>query len=201
MPIFFQQQINDDTRLGIWRIEEPESFFENNVPIFSQVSHPHKRLQRFAGRFLLPYLYPDFPYRLIQIADTKKPFLANEAFHFSISHCGDYAAAIVSKSARVGIDIEIPTTKIEKVASKFLHADEQQNLVTGDLKKLTVLWSAKESVFKWYGDGNVDFSEHIRLQQVDVVKKIIDCSFTKANIDLDINYKIFDDIVLTWVVN
>ena len=115
MPIFFQQQINETTRLGIWKIEETAEFFKANVPQHRDVTHPHKRLQHLAGRFLLQYLFPAFPYELVQIADTRKPFLPNEEFHFSISHCGDYAAAIVSTSKSVGIDIEIPVEKIATI--------------------------------------------------------------------------------------
>src|SRR5215470_6778588 len=126
MPIFFQQQINDTTRLGIWKIEETEEFFKSNVPVHRDVTHPHKRLQHLAGRFLLQYLFPAFPYELIQIADTRKPFLPNEEYHFSISHCGDYAAAIVSKDRRVGIDIEIPVEKILAIQNKFLSVEEKK---------------------------------------------------------------------------
>src|SRR5258705_8617683 len=126
MPIFFQHQISDTTRLGIWKIEETEEFFKGNVPLHRDVTHPHKRLQHLAGRFLLQFLFPDFPYELIRIADTRKPFLQEEQFHFSISHCGDYAAAIVSKERRVGVDIEIPTEKVLKIVHKFLEEKEQQ---------------------------------------------------------------------------
>ena len=95
MPIFYQQDIDDSTKLGIWKIEEDEDFFLEQVPLQRDITHPHKRLQHLAGRFLLKYLFPDFPVKLIKIADTKKPFLEDEAYHFSISHCDDYAAAIV----------------------------------------------------------------------------------------------------------
>src|ERR1043165_22856 len=128
MPIFFQQQINEYTRLGVWKIEETEEFFKHNVPLHRDVTHPHKRLQHLAGRFLLQYLYPDFPYELIQIADTRKPFLPGEQYHFSISHCGDFAAAIVSKDQRVGVDIEIPVEKIERIRDKFLSTDDIDQL-------------------------------------------------------------------------
>ena len=87
MPIFFQHQINETTRLGIWKIEETEDFFKDNVPLHRDVTHPHKRLQHLAGRFLLQFLFPDFPYELIQIADTRKPFLPRRTisfFHFSL---------------------------------------------------------------------------------------------------------------------
>ena len=102
MPVFYQLEIDAFTKLGIWKIEEEEDFFKQYVPILRTVSHPHKKLQHLAGRFLLKYLFADFPSHLIQIADTRKPFLPQEEFHFSISHCGDYAAAIVSSQHRVG---------------------------------------------------------------------------------------------------
>ena len=206
MPIFFQQQINETTRLGIWKIEEAEEFFKANVPQHRDVTHPHKRLQHLAGRFLLQYLSPSFPYELIQIADTRKPFLPNEEFHFSISHCGDYAAAIVSTSKRVGIDIEIPVEKIATIKHKFLTAKEHElfNLIEpGDdrIPLATLLWSAKEAVFKWYGNGGVDFRKEIQLQKQHIGTETIDCFFSKNNSELNIHYRQFDHLVLAWVVS
>ncbi|MFC0771361.1 4'-phosphopantetheinyl transferase family protein [Terrimonas alba] len=207
MPIFFQHRINESTRLGIWKIEETEEFFKGNVPLHRDVTHPHKRIQHLAGRFLLQFLFPDFPYHLIQIADTNKPFLPAEEYHFSISHCGDYAAAIVSKNNRVGIDIEIPVDKIIKVKNKFLGLAEQIewlevfNAGVEQRQLLTLLWSCKESVFKWYGDGGVDFSGQIQLQSRLHDKETIQCFFTKAQVHLLIHYRLFDQLVLSWVVS
>src|SRR5580698_3905983 len=101
MPLFYQHTINRSTKLGVWRIEEPEDFFLEKVPLKRNVSHPQKRLQHLAGRYLLPELFPDFPLQEIIIADTRKPFLENEKYHFSISHSGDFAAAIISSKSRV----------------------------------------------------------------------------------------------------
>lgn len=206
MPIFFQQQINDSTRLGIWKIEETEEFFKSNVPQHRDVTHPHKRLQHLAGRFLLQYLFPAFPYELIQIADTRKPFLPDEQYHFSISHCGDYAAAIVSKDKRVGIDIEIPTEKISRIMYKFLSAKEHEqfHLIQPDKDRIpfaTLLWSAKESVFKWYGNGGVDFRKEIQLKKQHEGIERIDSFFSKNSSELTIHYRQFDHLVLAWVVS
>ena len=205
MPIFFQQEINARTRLGIWKIEETEEFFKGNVPQHRDVTHPHKRLQHLAGRFLLQYLFPDFPYHLIEIADTRKPFLPDEQFHFSISHCGDFAAAIVSKDSRVGIDIEIPLDKIIRIADKFLNEEEkgQWSMVNSEglIKQTTLLWSCKESVFKWYGNGEVDFREHIQLKNQDEVNETLHCFFSKNNSELIIHYREFDGLVLAWIVS
>ena len=210
MPIFFQHQINETTRLGVWKIEETEEFFKGNVPQHRDVTHPHKRLQHLAGRFLLQFLFPDFPYKLIQIAETRKPFLQNEQYHFSISHCGDYAAAIVSKDCRVGIDVEIPTEKVKRIVHKFLSNEEKEifNIHPDgyrdsmfNAKLTTLLWSAKEAIFKWYGDGGVDFREHIQLQNQHEGKEKMDCFFTKSNQQLIIHYRQFDGLVMAWVVS
>jgi phosphopantetheinyl transferase len=211
MPVFFQHQINEYTRLGIWKIEETEEFFKGNVPLHREVTHPHKRLQHLAGRFLLQFLFPDFPYQLIEIADTRKPFLPEEQYHFSISHCGDYAAAIVSKNQRVGIDIEIPVEKIGKIMYKYLSAKEHEifNLVPGaesdstimSFNEPTLLWSAKEAVFKWYGNGGVDFRRQIQLLKQHEGTETIDCFFSKDESELIIHYRQFEGLVLAWVVS
>lgn len=203
MPVFFQQQINEHTRLGVWKIEETEDFFKENVPQHRDVTHPRKRLQHLAGRFLLRFLFPDFPYHLIEIADTRRPFLREAQYHFSISHCGDFAAAIVSADKRVGIDIEIPVEKIIRIQDKYLSKPEKDEFkITGDNTNpglFTLLWSAKESVFKWYGDGEVDFKRHIQLSNLQ--KETIDCYFTKTNSTLNIFYIYFNQLILCWVVS
>ncbi len=217
LPLFYQHTINQTTKLGIWHIEEDENFFLKQVPLQQNITHPHKRLQHLAGRYLLQYLFPDFPYTEIMIADTRKPYLQNEQYHFSVSHCGNYAAAIVSSTHRVGIDIEIPSEKVERIAHKFIHKSEQQFLSilnaqypilntqpqTTNYKPQTVLWSSKEAIFKWYSLGSIDFKEHMQL--AGIIQKQNDSlqlpfNFKKENaIQLNITAKIFDSIVLSWL--
>lgn len=203
MPIFFQQQINEFTRLGVWKIEETEEFFKGNVPLHRDVTHPHKRLQHLAGRFLLQFLFPDFPYELVQIADTRKPYLQDERYHFSISHCGDYAAAIVSSRHRVGVDVEEPVGRILKIKDKFLADTEKEvfnvRSTMSDFQLPTLLWSAKEAVFKWYGVGAVDFRQHIQLSNKQEGEETIDCVFAKTGAALTIHYRRFEGLVLAWV--
>lgn len=199
MPVFFQKEIDVNTRLGIWHIREEESFFKKLVPIHREVTHAHKRLQHLAGRFLLKYLFPDFPSHLIQIADTKKPFLKNEIYHFSISHCGDYAAAIVSATNRVGIDIEIPVEKIARIRHKFLSDEEQETINPLSVVELTQIWSAKEAVFKWYGLGKVDFKDHIQLKTFNDQTEKFRCFFSKNKMEFDVCLSNFDNLCLTYL--
>jgi phosphopantetheinyl transferase len=204
MPIFYQQDIDTYTRLAIWKLEEAEDFFLKVVPLQREITHPHKRLQHLAGRWLLKYLFPEFPLELIRIADTRKPFLENEIFHFSISHCGDYAAVIVSEKCRVGVDIEIPTQKVERIKHKFLHREELEFLKHKGMESivpLTLMWSCKEAVFKWWSYGNVDFSDQIRLLPSDLKVKgsINACFIEKESYDLSLHYNLFEDLCLAWV--
>ena len=211
MPLFYQHNINDTTKLAVWHITEPEDFFLEKVPLKRDIIHWHKRLQHLAGRYLLQELFPDFPYHLIEIADTRKPFLPNEEYHFSISHCGDYAAVIVSKDKRVGIDVELVTPKIDLVKNRFLK-DEELELVAGyQLPEannkyfyfVTLLWSCKEAVFKWNGEGGISFKNHINIKKIsgNDSQGIIDCKFLKdQDMDLIINFQLFQNTCLAWVI-
>jgi phosphopantetheine--protein transferase-like protein len=212
MPLVYQQNINLSTRLGIWHIREPEDFFLEWVPLQREITHPNKRLQHLAGRFLLKELFADFPYDLIKIADTRKPFLQNEAYHFSISHCGAYAAAIVSKELRVGVDVELFTSKVEKIAHKFLSASELEMITAfANLHKiysihqlLTTAWSIKESLYKWFGDGQVEFDEHLLIQKIDIGENEgnATCKFLKeTSIDLKVHFLFFNNNCLSWVMS
>lgn len=203
MPVFFQHQINESTRLGIWKIEETEEFFRGNVPLHRDVTHPKKRLQHLGGRFLLQYLYPDFPYELIRIADTRRPYLEDERYHFSISHCGDYAAALVSSRFRVGVDIELPVDKLQNIRHKFLRPEEEyrmrQWLTNDPIAGLTRLWSAKEAVFKWYGNGGLDFRQDMPLEPGTEENEAI-CQFRPYNTALPIQSHVLGEVVLSYTV-
>ena len=168
MPLVYQQNINLNSRLGLWHIREDQSFFIERGVLAKSINHPHKRMQTSAGRLLLAELYPGFPLNEVQIAPTRKPFLEGDSFHFSISHCDDYAAAIVSRSERVGVDIEVPQPKILALKDKFLSPHEQQIVHGSNDEKLirfTMAWCMKEAVYKWYGLGKVDFRQHMPLDR------------------------------------
>lgn len=217
MPLFFQQHINGSARLAVWRIEEEESFFKNVVDVETSITHPHKRRQHLAGRYLLRTLEPAFPVEAIRIADTRKPYLEDGSFQFSISHCGDFAAAVVSRDLRVGVDVEEATPRIRRIIPKFLHPGErawlESNIAGGyapdassdDWKPFvlpTLLWSVKESVFKWHGDGGVDFSEQIRIRPFDFGSEgTMEVDFLKDGAkSLVLHYRIFENLCLSWVV-
>jgi phosphopantetheinyl transferase len=217
MPLIYQHQINENSHMGVWHIAEQEDFFLKKVPLQREITHWHKRLQHLAGRFLLTELVPDFPHDLIRIADTRKPFLEDEAWHFSLSHCGDYAAAIVSRNKRVGVDVELVSEKVARVQHKFLTEDElgmvsavwigqaathQPSSINHPL--LTACWSIKEALFKWKGTGEIDFKKHLRIERIELKDNEgkAYCRFLKDdNVELAVDFLFFNNNCLSWVMS
>jgi phosphopantetheinyl transferase len=178
----------------------------SRCPLSKVITHPQKKLQHLAGRYLLPYLFPGFPNSEIEVADTRKPFLPGEQYHFSISHCSKYAAAIVSSSKRVGIDVELVTPRLHNIKKKFLHHTELgfvQSLPEAcQLDMLSILWSVKEAMFKWYGEGEVDFSEMLRTRSFELQEEgQVYATFIKKPLEheLVLHYKLMEGLTLVWL--
>jgi phosphopantetheinyl transferase len=209
MPLFYQHNINGSTKLAVWKITESEDFFLEKVTVQPEIMHSHKRLQHLAGRYLLQILHPGFPFDLVKIARSKKPLLANRKLHFSISHCNDFAAAIVSEKKSVGIDVELVTQKIELVKARFLSEHElnllssrNYQLLTKKNEILTLFWSAKECIFKWYGKGHLSFKNNMSLNELFLENEhgSINADFIKdKKVHLKIEFRFFDTLCLAWL--
>ncbi len=207
MPLFYTHNINENTRLAVWHITEDEEFFRKINISHRLISHPHKRLQHLSGRYLLKIMDPDFPVNRIKL-DGRRPYLDNNSYYFSISHCGDYAAAILSKDHPVGIDVELITDKIGMIETKFLNEKESEllrdKISDQELPRmLTACWSAKESMFKWYALGNVSFRQDMLIKDIRLKNDgsgRFETFFGKEKeTSLQIDFCFFDDLCLAWV--
>lgn len=215
MPKIYSHIVNPTTSLAIWHIVEDEDFFLKKVPLKTNITHPHKRLQHLAGRYLLQEIDQDFPMDLILIADTRKPYVKGDSHHFSISHCGSFAAAIVSTTNRVGIDIEMYTAKTLKILHKFLSESEQSlanklwlennpDFIADYFQVTTMLWSVKEAVYKWFGNGEMGFIQHMQAVKMQGEKEgKISMDFLRNPIPehITIDYKMLDLFSLAWILS
>lgn len=214
MPLFFQQDINPHASIALWRIEEPEEFFRDRVPVEADFRSPQKRLQHLAGRHLLQVLVPDFPYDSIREAASGRPYLEDRSFDFSLSHTNGVAAALVVRSGRAGVDVEYATPRIGRVMPRFLHTEELSWVQRQPLPDFaegwpvaapwilpTLLWSAKESVFKWQGDRGVAFDRQIRFDPFTFRSSgTIPFRFLRdAAFHLDVGYSVKGDLCVTWL--
>ncbi|MEO5908493.1 MAG: 4'-phosphopantetheinyl transferase superfamily protein, partial [Ginsengibacter sp.] len=153
-------------------------------------------------------IHPDFPLHLIEIAESRKPLLSDGKFNFSISHCGKFAAAIVSENKSVGIDVELIREKITLVKNKFLSAKELSLLPDNmlpilDYQLLTLFWSAKETIYKWHGKSPLSFKNNMSIDELffENGQGFINAHFIKEQrIDLKIEFRFFDTLCLAWVL-
>jgi phosphopantetheinyl transferase len=168
MAELLRKIIDRHTLYGVWKISESVealrsaiSLREGEEALYNLFVAESRKKQWLAYRLLVKKLLePDeFP---VEYDSSGKPFLAGSDFHISVTHTDDLAAVIISRHAKVGIDIERIRMRIEKVKDKFL--SEKEALLIGkerDLEQLTLAWCAKEALYKLYGKRNLDFRENI----------------------------------------
>ncbi|HEY9343352.1 MAG TPA: hypothetical protein VIQ23_17340, partial [Hanamia sp.] len=69
-------------------------------------------------------------------------------------------------------------------------------------KLLTLFWSTKEAVYKWYGKGSLSFKKNIHIDHVSFENEsgCIDACFVKEeDISLKIKFRFFGKLCLAWL--
>jgi len=113
--------------------------------------------------------------------------------HISISHSNDFSGIVISDQ-NVGLDIEQLKEKTLKIAARYMDVSHLENLSQAEqLKKATVIWGIKETIFKVKNEIGISFIDHIT--ETDFVfedKKTI----AKLNFNNQIEYfeTVFDSI-------
>lgn len=98
--------------------------------------------------------------------DTGKPYLSDGS-SISITHTSKYTAIAIAKNdIRLGIDIEVQNPKLFNISKRFLHITEHMHVMqfTEDCQKialLSILWSYKESLYKYYDIKGLSFANQM----------------------------------------
>ncbi len=178
----YQHFIYEDAEVAIWKIEEEEDFFRQATGLTSFIHADKRRIEYYAGRFLLQRLIPHLDLEKIKIDKIGKPYMEDGSFHFSISHSFPYIAVAIHETAVVGIDIQVYRPKILRILDKYLHTDESY-LLPQNIENMSMLWCAKEAMYKWRSTGGQDFSEQLRILNVNEISQKY--TLTCAIIDTD----------------
>lgn len=152
---------------AIWKIEEPESFFQERLDLpVPEISLERRRLERWAGRYLLRQLKEDFPLESIAADAQDKPRIKGNLLYFSISHSWPYATVILNARKEVGIDIQCWHPRIDRLQHKFLNREERQKVGPRE-ERIHLAWSAKEAAYKWAGSRGLRFAEDILIKDIE----------------------------------
>lgn len=169
MPLIFKENLLENDLWGIWEIKEEEDWFFNQWQLspeenlhFSKLKG-RKRLEYVSARHLVHLLTGLDHRNPIHTDLTGKPiFLWDPTLHLSISHSHQYAAAILSKTSKVGIDIQLIVPQMRKVAKRVFSSTELSFASSeNELEMLHILWGIKEAVYKAFGLGGIDFKNQI----------------------------------------
>ena len=172
MPLTLVKEITPSTSFALWHIDEKLSdlypmypFAEGERIAYEVYKTDNRKAEWLAARLALRVLMKEngLEGRAIIKDEFGKPHIAQSTAYISISHTRHWGAAALSTKAPVGIDIELPKMKIQRVARKFLHADEAW--AQADVGKLTQVWCAKEALYKLHGRKQLAFAEQLQVQK------------------------------------
>lgn len=166
MPLYLHSFPNLHAQLLVWSIDESVDELCSDIVLTEQSqrrmnsmkSELHQRAFLSVRQLLLQLGYSDAD--LVYDA-SGKPHLRDGKF-ISISHSHQLAVVYVSHQA-VGVDVELVRDKVAKIGPKFC-ASELSFLapdLTTETERLTVIWGAKEAVFKIVNREGISFKDHV----------------------------------------
>jgi phosphopantetheinyl transferase len=209
MPLVLQKIIDQSSTLAIWKIEESTTELLNGLANnYFEESH-QQRIQQanarhyLASRRILTSLFPEQKIHLWK-NEFNKPFLkiAEKPYFVSITHSFDFAAIIISQSTEVSVDMEKIDPRIGRVKHKFLNNIEFSFAGNEkDIHAQTLIWSAKETLYKLYGFKELDFKANLNILPFSVqITGVLSGSIQKENYhkEVPISYFLWDQYFITY---
>lgn len=167
MALYKTLTVSNSTKVLIWKIEESIDELKDGITLSENSSVRLKSMKselHQKGFLSIRHLLKN-----VNLVDSDlvydefgKPHLKDGRF-ISITHSFTFTGIIISDDVPVGIDIEKQRDKILKIAHKFTPIEEYKTIANHDalVSKLTIVWGAKESLYKIYGKKKLLFLHHI----------------------------------------
>lgn len=193
--------------LGIWKMDEtgeallhlfPDHLRAEVMEYVNGVRSDRRAIEWLSTRIMLLDLLGKE--QIIYNREDGSPFLEDGKLQISISHTKDYAAILLHDDRPVGIDIEIRSERVKKIAGKFISDKEYIDPAQKTIHQL-LHWSAKESLFKMMNEQGIDFRQHLFIHPfTPALKGVITATENKTDQSccFSVHYEVHPDYVLTW---
>ncbi|MBK8806451.1 MAG: 4'-phosphopantetheinyl transferase superfamily protein [Bacteroidales bacterium] len=157
-----------------------------------------KRIQEWlTSRFLLKKLFEEDV--TIRYTSFGKPYI-KQCF-IGISHSPTHVGFILSDKQNVAIDIEQCTERIERLYTKFI-SEKESYFLDKDLKSKTLIWSAKEALYKLGYHDLPDFMQSYEIEpfSINETEGIFKGKVRSAVFEhtYTLNYFFIDNNVVVW---
>ncbi|WP_430815809.1 4'-phosphopantetheinyl transferase superfamily protein [Carboxylicivirga sp. RSCT41] len=198
--------MSDSHKVAIWKIDESSDellsvldISESDKLRLGTFKLERRKKEWLAARLLLQKMLGKYPE--ILYGGNGKPQLACESSYISISHTASYAAISVSDKP-TALDIEICSERVEKVADRFVHNSEWEYIDKDEQSQYcTVLWCAKEAMYKHFDVFGVEFKEQFIVMPFDLKNEgRLQSEFINEGIiqKLALNFLINEDFTLVY---
>ncbi|PJB13998.1 MAG: hypothetical protein CO118_10890 [Flavobacteriales bacterium CG_4_9_14_3_um_filter_32_8] len=203
MPIYEIKNTSIPTKIGVWKITETtEELIESlenkgfDTTNLLETKNQQRLKQWLATRLLLIEFFENVT---IIYDDFGKPHLDNNWF-ISISHSNEFVAISLNKEKSCGIDIEKISNKVERIKHKFLNPSDLKTVTS--LSDLTIYWAAKEALYKYYGQKEVLFIEHLFIENFSKNSNSFKGKIKMSNFKLELNmsWEKIDEYILVYTL-
>jgi phosphopantetheinyl transferase (holo-ACP synthase) len=207
--LIVHREIGEGCLLGVWKIEEDYETLLKMVYL-NEADHirldgfknANRKLESLSVRVLLQQISK--PDARIVYRESRKPYLADDSYHISISHSHKFTSILLGKNKLVGVDLEYMSHNIERIAHKFINDREVITLNPNKRKEhLYVHWCAKEALYKICDKVDINFQTNLTIKPFEIATKGKIVGVVRNNLrneEYQMNYSLKDNYALVYCV-
>jgi len=206
MPQIFSTSLHPSGNLLLWQADEELDWFKEQLELvpglwveYESLTNEVIKHRWLASRYAVQQVSHASPLELIK-EQSGRPFLGVERKPLSLSHCEGFVAAIHA-DVSVGIDVERISSRVQKIKNYFMR-DEELGLLGEENEVLILAWSAKESIYKWFGEKHLGYKSQLCIRSIDFVGEVMEVEINTKDhyLKQPVFFRQDSEKVLTWTV-
>lgn len=210
MALYLRKELKNGAEISVWEITESEKELRDIISVPNEemeelfmIKSEARRREKLAVRALLNTIFEEKVY--LGHHDNGSPFIQNNSIHISITHTARFVAIITHPTEDVGIDIESLYRNFSAVEKKVLSEEEREDLSDRNRElQLAIYWCAKEAMYKRMSQHGVDFAKQMEIEKFNPREEgEIEAVFINkdgSEEEFELEYEVFDDHVMVWLV-
>lgn len=170
MPLLLKDTVFGDCQFGVWEITEEYDeliadiqFFPGEEKRFHNFGSLERRIEWLSVRVLLKSILGYLPQ--IRYNENRKPFLVGDSFNLSVSHSKNLTSILISKTQKVGLDLEYMDQDLDRLREKYINNDEY---ISDDPEAskyhMYIHWCAKEALYKICDKQDINFKKNLTIE-------------------------------------
>lgn len=206
MPQIFSKSLHPSGNLLLWQTEEESDWFKEQLNLVPSLWEEYESLMNekiryrwLASRYVVQQVSQQSPLELIK-DQSGRPYCGVERKPLGLSHCEGFVTAIHA-DVSVGIDVERISSRVQKIRNYFMR-DVELDLMGEENDALILAWSAKESIFKWFGEKHLGYKSQLCIRSIDFIGQAMEIEINTKDYNLiqPVFFHQDSDKALTWTV-